>query len=116
MISKKNRLTENEVKKVLAKRKPFFSHTMVANVYPNKLGYARIGIVLSAKQTRGSVNRNSFRRMIYDLTVPSLPKISQDIVFLCKKGILLDHKDEASRASIERDTVFLLRTIEKSSK
>ena len=116
MIAKKYRLTENEVKKVLAKRKPFFSHMMVANVFANKLGHARIGIVLSAKQTRGSVNRNSFRRMIYDLTFDSLSKISYDIVFLCKKGIVLDHKNDTSRSSIIRDVEFILRTIEKSSK
>lgn len=51
MIAKKYRLTEKEVKKVLAKRKPFFSHTLVANTYSNTLSYARIGIVLSGKQT-----------------------------------------------------------------
>lgn len=72
MISKKYRLTENEVKKVLAKRKPFFSDHIVANVLPNKIGHARIGIVLSGKQTRGSINRNAYRRMIYDTTKPLL--------------------------------------------
>lgn len=66
MIAKYYRLKENEVKKVLAKRKPFFSHHMVANIYPNRSGQARIGIVLSGKQTRGSVNRNTYRRLIYD--------------------------------------------------
>ncbi len=66
MIAKHYRLKENEVKKVLAKRKPFFSHHMVANVFPNNTSHARIGIVLSGKQTRGSVNRNTYRRLIYD--------------------------------------------------
>lgn len=116
MIAKKYRLKENEVQKVLRARKPFFSHTLVANIIPNKLWYSRIGIVLSAKQTRWSVNRNAFRRMMYNLSRNSLLNNSSDIVFLAKKWSILDYKNELSRKSIERDTEFLLRNIEKSSR
>ncbi|GAB0175299.1 MAG: hypothetical protein HHAS10_11780 [Candidatus Altimarinota bacterium] len=111
MIAKKYRLTENEVQKVLRARKPFFSHILVANVFPNKFGYARIGIVLSAKQTRGSVNRNSIRRMVYDLCRDELQKTSNDIVFVAKKGTIFDYKNQAHCSNIQRDIVFLLRNI-----
>jgi hypothetical protein len=50
MIAKKYRLDEKEVKKVLAKRKPFFSHHLVANTLPNTYQHARIAIVLGGKQ------------------------------------------------------------------
>ena len=68
MISKKYRLAEKEVKKVLSKRKPFFAHGMVANVLNNTLGYARVAIVLGGKQAPGSVNRNCWRRLTYDIS------------------------------------------------
>jgi ribonuclease P protein component len=107
MIAKKHRLTENEVKKVLAKRKPFFSHTLVANVFPNRFGYTRVGIVLSGKQTRGSVNRNTWRRMIYDLSLPYLETSSLDVVFVCKKGIVLDSKNIPQKGDIVRDVEYI---------
>ena len=72
MIAKKYRLTETQVKKVLHRKKPFFAYTLVANTIPNSYGYARIAIVLSAAQTRGSVNRNALRRHIYDLSLPHI--------------------------------------------
>lgn len=116
MIAKKYRLTENEVQKVLRARKPFFSHVMVANVLQNKLWHARIGIVLSAKQTKWSVNRNIFRRMLYDLSFLELHNCSYDIVFVAKKGIILDSKNETSKSNVERDVVYILRNIVRSSK
>ncbi len=51
MISKKYRLTEYELRKVLQKKKPFFSYGLIANTLANKLGHARIGIIFSGKQT-----------------------------------------------------------------
>lgn len=72
MIAKKYRLTETQVKKVLHKKKPFFAYTLVANATANGLDHARIAIVLSGAQTRGSVNRNTLRRHIYDLSLPCI--------------------------------------------
>jgi hypothetical protein len=46
VISKKNRLTEREVKKVLGKSKPFFSYGIVLNYIPNKLTHNRFAIVI----------------------------------------------------------------------
>jgi hypothetical protein len=47
MIAKKYRLSENQVKKVLKKKKPFFAYGVVANVIANDVGYARIATILS---------------------------------------------------------------------
>lgn len=52
MIAKKYRLTEKEVKKVLARRKPFFGRILIANTAPNRVGHARLGVILSSKQTK----------------------------------------------------------------
>lgn len=49
MISKKYRLTERELRKVLARKKPFFSYMFIANVSANKEICGRSGILLSGK-------------------------------------------------------------------
>lgn len=85
MISKKYRLNEHELRKVLSKKKPFFSYGIVANTIPNRLGYCRCAILLSGKQAKGSVNRNFFRRLTYDLARSSLDQASLDVVFILKK-------------------------------
>ncbi len=51
MIAKKYRLSERELRKVFAQKKPFFSYMMIANVRKNNLSYSRIGILLSGKNT-----------------------------------------------------------------
>ncbi|MDD2694156.1 MAG: ribonuclease P protein component [Candidatus Gracilibacteria bacterium] len=113
MISKLHRLNEREVRKVLSKRKPFFSYTLVANVIPNTLGYARCGILLSGKQTKGSVNRNSFRRIFYDVSRGYLQKTSSDIVVVVKKGTVFNRKDLKQIEEFKRDLIFLWNTITK---
>ncbi|MBP6981827.1 ribonuclease P protein component, partial [Candidatus Gracilibacteria bacterium] len=112
MIAKKNRLSENEVKKVLSKRKPFFSYGLIANTFPNRLGYARCGIVLSGKQTKGSVNRNFWRRLSYDTSFPYLEKASLDIVFIAKKGTIFDYKNLEQREEFEKNIKFLWKLIQ----
>jgi hypothetical protein len=52
MLAKKYRLTENQVKKVLQKKKPFFAYGVVANVVANELDHARIAMILSGTQTK----------------------------------------------------------------
>lgn len=116
MIAKKYRLTENEFRKVLSRRKPFFSYGMVANIVPSKLEYARVGIVLSGKQAPGSVNRNIFRRWAYDLSRPFLDGLSVDVVFVLKKGKVLDHKNPEARGEMKQDIEFLWKTITKEIK
>lgn len=111
MIAKKYRLNEKEFRKVLQKRKPFFSYGMIANVLPNRVGYARIGILLSGKQCRGSVNRNSFRRFTYDLSRPFLDGIGHDIVFVPKKGKILDHKNPEDFSEMKKDIQFLWKIL-----
>ena len=52
MIKKIYRLKENEIKKVLKFKKPFFSYNLVANFIPNKLPYSRFAIFLSSKHAK----------------------------------------------------------------
>lgn len=85
MIAKEYRLTEREVRKVLSRKKPFFSYMFVANVLENKLEHGRCGILLSGKVTKGSVNRNFWRRRFYDLFLPTLGKLHADIVLVPRK-------------------------------
>jgi ribonuclease P protein component len=113
MIAKKYRLTENEVKKVLKKKKPFFAYGVVANVVANGLGHARIAMILSGAQTRWSVNRNTLRRHIYDLSRSHLSGLSVDIVYMFKKKTLLDSKDVTLMAEIEKDIPFLMHKIKQ---
>jgi hypothetical protein len=49
MISKEYRLTERQIRKVLVRKKPFFSYVFVANIVENKLQHGRCGILLSSK-------------------------------------------------------------------
>jgi ribonuclease P protein component len=85
MIAKEYRLTEREVRKVLSRRKPFFSYMFIANILENKEEHGRIGILLSSKVARGSVNRNFWRRQFYDLSLPYILNIPLDIVLVPKK-------------------------------
>jgi len=66
MLAKKYRLKEREVKKVLHKGKPFFSYTLVFNVFPHKLDQDKYAIVISGKSVPSNIVRNRYRRLFYD--------------------------------------------------
>ncbi len=85
MLAKKYRLKEREVKKVLHKGKPFFSYSIVFNVFPNKLWYSRFAIVIGGKSVPTNVVRNSYRRLFYDVSQPYIHKHYWDVVCVVKK-------------------------------
>lgn len=85
MIAKVFRLTESDVGKVLKRKKPFFSYSIVANVTKNQLAHARFGIILSGKVTKTSVDRNFYRRLFYETARPYIERDGMDIVFVAKK-------------------------------
>lgn len=85
MISKEYRLTEHELKRVLSRKKPFFSYVFIANTMENKSDHGRCGILLSSKCTKGSVNRNFWRRKFYDMSLLQLNNITLDVVIVPKK-------------------------------
>ena len=85
MISKEYRLTEHELRKVLNRKKPFFSFVWIANTMENKFLHGRCGILLSSKCTKGSVNRNYWRRKFYDISLSSLTTLNVDVVLVPKK-------------------------------
>ncbi|EKE28002.1 MAG: hypothetical protein ACD_3C00111G0019 [uncultured bacterium (gcode 4)] len=111
MIKKIYRLNENEVKKVLKYKKPFFSYSIVANVNPNRLWHSRFAIVLGSKTCKTAVSRNFFRRKYFDLVSGFINKWSSDIVCVIKKWKILDKKDENAILDFERDLKFLLKNI-----
>jgi RNase P protein component len=113
MIPKQYRLSESEVKKVLRFRKPFFSHGLIANILPNKMGYNRFGIIFSGKHTKTSIARNFYRRRFYDLLSEILTTGSHDIVFVPKKGKTFQHKNLEDRASFDKDIGFLKKFVRK---
>lgn len=67
MIRKQYRLKESEIGKVLRYKKPFFSNSLVANVVANRLGHPRFALILSGKVAKTSVDRNFFRRRLYEM-------------------------------------------------
>jgi ribonuclease P protein component len=112
VISKKYRLTEREVKKVLHKWKPFFSYGIVLNSCKNKCWYNRFAIVLWWKSVNCNVERNYFRRKFYDI-VSSYDFKNQwtDFVFVVKKKTKFDKKNLESILWFEKDLMFLLGKI-----
>ena len=112
MISKKNRLTEREVKKVLTRWKPFFSYWIVLNYLKNDLTANRFGIVIWWKSVKTNVDRNFFRRMYYDIVFSNLESNKWiDFVFVVKKQTKLDTNDENSIKSFKKDIKFLLNKV-----
>jgi ribonuclease P protein component len=115
MISKKFRLKEKELKKVLHRWKPFFSYGLVLNYSVNTVWFHRFWIVLSAKSIPTNVVRNFFRRYFYTLLrkialTPS--QIGYDMVFVVKKEKFLDKNDEKSIRDFAWDIQFLLKKME----
>lgn len=112
MISKKNRLSEKEVKKVLTRWKPFFSYGVVLNYLKNTWENDRYAIVIWWKSVNTNVSRNYFRRIFYDLVQEYL-ELNRwlDCVFVVKKQTKLDKNDENSINSFKKDINFLLNKI-----
>lgn len=93
MISKKNRLYEREVKKVLQKWKPFFSSSLVFNVLPNTLASSRFAIVISWKSVPNNVIRNKYRRAYYEVCRKYVDKFCFDIACVVKVKTKLGRED-----------------------
>ncbi len=112
MISKKNRLSEREVKKVLTRWKPFFSYWIVLNHLRNNLEKNRFGIVIWWKSVKINVDRVFFRRRFYDIASDKLEsKRGIDFVFVVKKQTKLDKNDEKCILNFKKDIKFLLNKI-----
>jgi len=111
MIKKIFRLKENEIKKVLKYKKPFFSYWFIANVVPNRLSYSRFAIFFSSKNTKTSICRNYFRRLFYDNCSVNIWAWNFDIVFVPKKWKIFDKKDKTIIFEFEKDIKFLFKKI-----
>jgi ribonuclease P protein component len=102
VLEKKYRLSEREVKKVLHKGKPFFSYSIVFNVFPNKLSYNRYAIVIGSKSVPNNVIRNMYRRAFYDISWNFQAPYIGDIVCVVKsKTKLLKTQEDMKKFSRE---------------
>ena len=114
MIPKKLRLKEREVKKVLSRKKPFFSYNIVLNYSKNNFRYSRFAIVIWKKSVKNSVERVFFRRKFYKNIIASYshtfikPPVNFDLVFVVKKKTKLDKRDEKSIKDFEKEIDYLL--------
>lgn len=111
MIKKIYRLKENEIKKVLKYKKPFFSYNLIANIANNNLPYSRFALFLSGKHVKTAISRNYFRRLFYNNTQNYLDKWSFDIVVIPKKWKIFDKKDKAIILEFENDLQFMFKKI-----
>ena len=112
MISKNNRLSEREVKKVLTRWKPFFSYWIVLNYLKNNLEKNRYAIVIWWKSVKTNVARVFFRRTYYDLVSDNLKTNKWlDYVFVVKKQTKLDKTNKDSILTFNKDIKFLLNKI-----
>ncbi len=112
MISKKNRLSEREVRKVLTRWKPFFSYGVVLNYLKNNLNMNRYWIVIWWKSVNTNVSRVFFRRTFYNIVGDNIIWNKWiDYVLVVKKQIKLDKKDKNSILSFKKDIKFLLNKI-----
>ena len=115
MISKKNRLNEREVKRVLQRWKPFFSYGIVLNSLPNKSYNNKFWIVIWWKSVNTNVSRNFFRRRFYEkirlLLNKNIFSSWIDFVFVVKKQMKLDKKDFKSINSFDKDLDFLINKV-----
>lgn len=106
MLAKKYRLKEREVKKVLHKGKPFFSYSIVFNVFPNKLWYSRFGVVIWGKSVPTNVVRNTYRRLFYDISSKHIWKTYWDVVCVVKKQTKLE-KSQSGLDKIRWEITYL---------
>ncbi len=112
VISKKFRLKQREVKKVLQRGKPFFSYGIVLNYTKNKLSNNRFAIVIWWKSVITNVQRTSFRRKFYDLMREYIDIKNNDsyydFIFVVKKQTKLNGRDVDSVQSFQKDIQFLI--------
>lgn len=119
MIAKKFRLSEREVKKVLRKAKPFFSHGIVVNSAKNTSNMSRFAVVIGWKSVRNNVVRVFFRRKFYDTMRDSAlftreihsNATTYDYVFVIKKQNFLDYREKMSLTNFEKDLSFLIKKL-----
>ena len=112
MISKKNRLKERQVKKVLLKWKPFFSYNIILNYIKNNLSKNRYSIIIWKKSITTNISRVFFRRKFYELVNDNLiNKKWIDYVFVVNKQMKLDKKNIQVLKMFKKDIKFLLHKI-----
>lgn len=111
MIKKIYRLNENEIKKVLKFKKPFFSYWLIANTTSNRLPYSRFALFLSGKQVKTAISRNYFRRLFYSTCSTYIESGNYDIVIVPKKWKIFDKKDKMIILEFENDLKFLFKKI-----
>lgn len=106
MIAQKYRLREYEVSRVFKKGRPFFWTYWTMNAYEARGTHHRMAVSISRKHDKRAVQRNRYRRGLYDamknlLIVPSTDSNDKlwtinnkryQVVFTLKKGLKIPEK------------------------
>ncbi|MBP7773727.1 ribonuclease P protein component [Candidatus Gracilibacteria bacterium] len=96
MIAKKYRLREYEVSRVFKKGRPFFGTYWTMNCLAvTHAKNHRMAVSISRKHDKRAVQRNRYRRSLYDSLLEALKSPSESYyqcVFTLKKGLKIPEK------------------------
>lgn len=93
MLSKSHRLTKKEFQDVYKKRVFFTPFFVVHALFPAPTPITKFSVVISKKNAKEAVLRNSIKRKYYRALVPVIKNIQDStwcIVFVNKQGMELD--------------------------
>lgn len=87
MLSKKQRLTTGDFRRLSGRPRSFHSHTLTLKVYPLlPKQVARVAVVVSTKTARLATMRNKIRRRLYTIMKKHISKKSLALVIVVKKA------------------------------
>ncbi|MDD3284886.1 MAG: ribonuclease P protein component [Patescibacteria group bacterium] len=107
MIAKKFRFGKKaDFDRVFNSQNKFYSNNFVLRFYKTKNLNNRFSIVVSKKISKKAVVRNKIRRRVYEILRFNLEKmkISYDIIFLVKKGVV-----DMEYFDIEKEIFYILK-------
>jgi len=90
MLKKINRVkSQKAFKQIFAKGAAVQGKNLIIRVFPNELGCARFGLIVSSKIDKRATVRNRLRRQLSEIIRSELIKIKPgfDVVVISKKGL-----------------------------
>jgi ribonuclease P protein component len=89
MLAKKHRINKKTIKDVLKKGKGYFSEHLSAKILFTPEKGKKFAFVISSKDVKGAVQRNTLKRRARHIIKENLPNIKEgtQAVFFLKKGV-----------------------------